>query len=211
MSIKVRIDPIDREVNLIIDELLSPAGRSKQFANGAAVFLAEADDINRQALGRVPKSKTYVDGHQGAPLIAVRPDGIIIREYDMLFDVVLFVADWLRRNSPINRKPDKRPGHPGFYQRSHTLFADGKEVMANGPLTVGQIPDASEYVFLSVAAYARRLENRYAIYEMGAAKAHSQFKNIARVSFGWRTPVATRNNKENRASRVPAIIVTMGR
>ncbi len=211
MAVKTRIESVQRDVQLLVDELLSPAARSRMFAEGAAQFLAEADETNRQAIGRIPRHKTFVDGRQGAPLASVRPNGVIVRDYDLVFDVLLFINEHLRTISPVGKGPDKRPGHPGFYRKSHVLFADGKEVMVNGPLTAGQIPDAAEWVFLSDAPYARRLEMRSAIYEMTAAKAHSQFKALARVSYGWRAPYATQTARQERAARVPAIIVTLGR
>jgi len=228
MAVKTRIVTVDRDVNLLIDNMLSPAGRSKIFAELAQGILTDADQTNRQVLGRIPKSKTYVDGREGAPLESVKPQGgVIVREYELVIDVLVFISDLLRTLSPVGKGPDKRPGHPGFYKASHLLFADGREVPLNAT-----IPDASEYVFLSSAPYARRIENRNTIYEMAAAKAAARFGNIARVRFGWQSPLlsyvrgganraeraAQRNQPAKqsakhieRATRVPAIIVTIGR
>lgn len=233
MGVKTRIQPINRDVQLFIDELLSPSARSKQFAAMAQDYLDDADNINSRALGHIPKNQTYVDGRQGAPITSVRPDGgVVVREYEMIFEVLLFISDTLHTLSPIGHGPDKRPGHPGFYRASHVLFADGEEVNFNGPMTIGQLPDASEYVFLSDAPYARRIEKRSTIYEMTAAKASSRFGNVANARFGWQSPllsyVSGGSNRVERAaqriqpakqsakhiersSRVPAIIVTIGR
>lgn len=214
--VKVRIDPIDRDVKLLIDEFLSPAGRSKQFALAAKELLTEADETNKRVLGRIPKSQTYVDGVEGAALASVKPNGgVIVREYELVIDVLLYVSEQLRAISPVGHGPDKRPGHPGFYRASHVLFADGKEVNFNGPMTVGQILPASEYVFLSDAPYARRVEKRSTPYEFTAAKASKRFGRIARVAFGWKAPISggfARGKRADRStSRVPAIIVTIGR
>lgn len=210
MGVRTKIDPIDRDVKLIVDELLSPAGRSKQFAEAAQEFLDDADNTNRQVLGRVPRHHTFVDGREGVALASVRPDGIIVREYELIFDVLVFISDILRTMSPVGRGPDKRPGHPGFFKASHLLFADGREVAVSET-----VPDATEYVFLSSAPYARRIEKRSTVYEMAAAKAAARFGNIARVSFGWRAPIAgkiARGKAGDRSTgRVPAIIVTIGR
>lgn len=227
MGVKTKIDPIDRDVKLIVDELLSPAGRSKQFAAAAQEFLDEADQTNRQVLGRIPKHHTWVDGREGVPLASVKPDGVIVREYELIFDVLVFISDILRTMSPVGRGPDKRPGHPGFFKASHLLFADGREVAVSET-----VPDATEYVFLSSALYARRIEKRSTVYEMAAAKAAARFGNIAKVRFGYRSPILSyvaggRNRAERaaqrnqpakqsakhleRATRVPAIIVTIGR
>jgi len=227
MGIRTKIDPIDRDVKLIIDELLSPAGRSKQFAEAAQEFLDDADNTNRQVLGRIPKSHTYVDGREGAPLESVKPDGVIVREYELIVDVLVFISDILRTLSPVGRGADRRPGHPGFFKASHLLFADGREVAVTE-----SVPDASEYVFLSAAPYARRIEKRSTVYEMAAAKAAARFGNIAKIRFGWQSPLLTyvrgganrveraaqRNQPAKqsakhieRATRVPAVIVTIGR
>lgn len=228
MGVRTKVDAVDRDVKLIIDELLSPAGRSRQFADAAQEMLDDADNTNRQVLGRVPRNKTWVDGREGTALETVKPSGgIIVREYELIFDVLVFISDILKKMSPVGRGPDKRPGHPGFYRASHLLFADGQEV----PLSAS-VPEASQYVFLSAAPYARRIEKRSTVYEMAAAKAAARFGNIAKVRFGWQSPLlsyvrgganraeraAQRNQPAKqsakhieRATRVPAIIVTIGR
>lgn len=218
---------LDRDARLIIDELLSPEAKSRQFAAGARELLADTDETNRTVLGRIPRSKTWVDGTEGAALETVRPDGIIVREYELVIDALLYIGAELERNSAVGTGSDKRPGHPGFFRKSHVLFADGQEVAMSAT-----IPDAGEYVFLSDAPYARRLERRYSLYESTAAKAGRRFGNIARISFGWRSPllsyVAGGSNRAERAAlrqqparqaamrmerstRLPAIIVNMGR
>jgi hypothetical protein len=182
MAVKVRIDPVDRDVKLLVDELLSPAARSRLFAEGAQQMLDEADQVNRSVLGRIPRSQTYVDGHEGAALASVKPSGgVIVREYELVIDVLVFILDMLRTISPIGRGPDKRAGHPGFYKASHALFADTVEVPLNGV-----IPEAREYLFISDAPYTRRVEKRHTIYEMTAAKAAQRFGNIAKVTFTYR-------------------------
>lgn len=220
--IKSRVEPIDRDVRLIIDEALSPAGQSKQFAIAAKQFLEEADDTNRQVLGRVPRSHTFVDGQDGAPITSVKPDGVIVREYELVIDLLVFIAEELRVISPFRS---------GKYQRSHTLFADGAEVPVGAV-----IPDAREYVFLSDVPYARKIEgtlgrgpqSRMAprgVYEITAVKANARFGNTARTRFSWRSPFVpyggapSRHRKRHGVwsgghewdTRAPAIIVTLGR
>lgn len=210
--VSLKVEPIDRDVALIIDRDLSPEARAKAFAADAQVFLDEADDTNRRVLGRIPPSHTWVDGRDGAPLSDVKPDGVIVREYELVDEVLLFIADELPRVSPVLS---------GRYRASHTLFADGTEVDIGAV-----IPPASEYVFLSDLPYARKIEgtggrppeSRQApkgVYEITAMKANAQFGNVARVSFAWRAPASgslltgSKGNKSD--GRVPAIIVTLGR
>lgn len=221
MALKIRVDPIDREVGLIIDELLTPDARRKQLADMARQFLAEADEANRQALGQVPKSKTFVDGSQGASLDSVRPDGTIVREYDLVLGVLQFIALELRSVSPVRS---------GRYQKSHTLFADSAEVPSDAP-----IPEANEYVFLSDVPYARKIEGQAGkkpqspmapkgVYEITAAKASKKYGNVAHIWFVWRSPILayggapSRHRKAGKTwkggrewqTRVPAILIRLG-
>jgi hypothetical protein len=210
MAVTAKFKSVDREVQLITDELLSPKARSQQFAGLAQQQLDQADSTNRQVLGRIPRSKTWVDGRQDAPLESVKPaGGIIVREYDLVIDALIFISEELKRESPIG-KADKRPGHPGLYKASHTLFADGTEV----EIGTG-IPEASQYVFLSAVPYARKVERWFVVYENTAAKAAARFGNIAKVYFSWRAPydgALVGGAKGNRSGgRYPAIIVSMGR
>lgn len=209
MAVTTKVQTIDRDVGLIIDELLSPAAQSRQFAELAQEELDETDNENRLVLGRVPPSQTWVDGREGARLETVKPDGIIVREYELVNDVLLFISAELQAESPIGKKPDKREGHPGLYRKSHTLFADGTEVDAGG-----DIPPAQEYVFLSDLPYARKVERWFDVYEATANKAAKRFGNVAKIYFDWRAPAAgalvTGKSAGKSGNRFPAIVVTMG-
>jgi len=206
MAVRTKVVSIDRDVRLIADELLSPAARQRQFADSAREILRDTDETNRQALGRIPRSATYVDGRLGADLASVKPNGAIVREYDLFVDVLIFIAAQLERDSPIAKRPDKRPGHPGYYKASHTLFADGTEVAVNQ-----QIPAAAQYVFLSDAPYSRKIEKWFAVYERVAGIASRRLGNVAKIYFGWRAPASGRlleGPKGNRSDgRFPAIII----
>jgi hypothetical protein len=210
MAVQTRVEPIDRDVRLIIDETLSPAARSRQFASNAGAFILEGDEINRRVLGRVPPRKTFVDGREGAPLESVRPDGVIVAEWELVSDVLVFIADQLRAISPVRS---------GRYQASHTLFADGTEVpVGNG------IPVANEYVFLSDTEYSIKIEGvpgrppqskqaPKGVYQITALKANGIYGNTAKVRFEWRKPfrggLVTGKAGNKSDGRVPAIIVTI--
>jgi hypothetical protein len=221
VAVRTRVEPLDRDVSLLIDELLSPQAQSKQFAAAAQVFLNEADETNLQVLGRVPRNKTFVDGREGAALSSVRPDGVIVREYELVIDLLVFIADELRAVSPHRS---------GRYQKSHTLFADGTEVPPGAV-----IPDANEYVFLSDAPYARKIEGAKGrapespmaprgVYQITALKANARYSNLAKIKFVWRSPfhpyggVSSKHWGKRGAfkggqeweTRVPAILVTLG-
>lgn len=210
VTTKVQTIEIDRDVGLIIDELLSPAAQSKQFAEMAQAALDDADNENRLVLGRVPPSQTWVDGREGAKLETVRPDGEIVREYELVNDVLLFISAELQAESPVAKRPDKREGHPGLYRASHTLFADGTEVDAGA-----EIPQAQEYVFLNALPYSRKVERWFSVYESTATKAARRFGNVAKIYLDWRAPAggALMGGKAagKSGNRFLAIIVNMGR
>jgi hypothetical protein len=214
MPVTVRVEPIDRDVRLIIDETLSPAARSKMFAADALAFIQEGDEINRRVLGRVPPRKVYVDGREGAPLDSVRPDGVIVAEWEILSDLIVWIGEQLVANSPRLS---------GRYAASHVLFADGEEV------PIGEeVPAADEYVFLNIQPYARKIEgdgtrspeSRQApegVYRLVAALAQreARFRGAGnvRVTFSFRTAVGPSiigGRRGNRSqARNPAIIVTV--
>jgi hypothetical protein len=181
--ISVKVEPFDRDVALIFDELLSPDARSAQLAAFALEQLEEAQAVNEQALGFVPEHETYVDRVQGAPLESVRPDGTIAFEFDLLEDVFVWISEALVRHSPWLT---------GRYTESHRFYADGVEVDPRAP-----VPAATEYVFLNVQPYARKIEKPRAqshqapdgVYESVAAMAGRRFGNIARIVFGYHVPI----------------------
>ncbi|MBN9022171.1 MAG: hypothetical protein J0H08_08780 [Rhizobiales bacterium] len=234
--VSTRVEPLDRDLAVIVDEELSPAAQTRALAAFARETLLEAQTTNRQALGRVPPHHTFVDGVEGASVDRVRPEGTIVYEFELVGDVLMFIFAELERVSPVLT---------GRYRGSHTLFADGIEVPIAGNSQV--IPPAKEYVFVSTLPYSRKIEgssrgkgrkplSRQAprgVYEITAVKAKARFGNVASVRFSFRAPIggavmpyvpvgrggrktgpkpgkAQRSaaNME-RASRYPAIVVTL--
>lgn len=210
MPVSVRVEAFDKDVSVIISDELSPAAASRAFAEFASEQISEADDVNRRVLGRIPPRRTFVDGRESSDLKSVRPDGVIVAEWELVSDALLFIAEELKKVSPVRS---------GRYQASHTLFADGTEIAVGA-----EIPQASEYVFLSAVIYARKIEGfpgrkpqspqaPKGVYEITALKANGIYGNQAKIRFGWRKPLAggliggREGNKSD--GRVPAIVVTM--
>jgi hypothetical protein len=185
MTLRIRVEPIDRDIKLAIDEMLSPQARSRILADYAQGTIAEGDDANLRVLGRKPPRQVWVDGRNGAQLKDVKPEGVIVAEWDLIVDVLLWIAQDLIDNSPVGRT-GSRDVHPGLYRRSHTLFADQNEI------PVGEIiPPAQEYVFMNLVPYARKIEQGESrqfehVYETTAKNARSRFGNIAKIGFTFR-------------------------
>lgn len=204
MAVRVRIARSAKTSQVVLDERLSFKTRQERAAAFARQEIAEADEINKRALGSVPPKTITVDGRNGAPLNSVNPDrGIIIAEWTMAGQVVEWIAQTLRDRSPVIS---------GRYKNHHILFADGSEVSsADDP------PAAHEYIFLNPVPYSRKIEigktkagrdfviqvpNR--IYERTATDAQRRFGNIAKIRFTYQSAVGGKNS----ADRVPAIVVT---
>lgn len=196
MAVRTRIDPIDRDIALILSEDLSPAAQSAALAAFAAEALAEAEAQNAAVLGRVPAHDTYVDGVATNQLEAVRPTGTIQFEFELLGEALIWIAEQLVQHAPFRS---------GRFTASFALFVDGEEVDIGQPPPVG-----SEFVFLNTQPYARKIERGQSpqapdgVFEAVAMMAARRFGNSAAITFGFRSPllsyVAGGANRAERAA-----------
>jgi hypothetical protein len=191
MAVTVRIEPIAKDIDVLVGDLKSDAA-SQLLADFAADEIEDAKKTNASVLGRVPPYKIFVDGQQGASLKSVRPNGVIVADFELVSDVLIWISQQLTQHSPVKS---------GRYKRSHTLFADGKHVEVVDQL----VPVAAEYIFINTVPYARKVERGSSsqapegVYQAVAALARARFGNIARTSYAFATlPGGERN---------PAIIV----
>lgn len=210
MPVSARIQTVGKDISVLVDDALSPKAQSKAIADFAREKLREAQQQNRRALGRVPEHDTFVDGRPEAPLEAVKPGGVIVFEFELVTDLLAWIADQLEKHSPRRT---------GAFAASHTLFADGVEVDPRKP------PSADEYVFLSSdsAGKARALEQGHSrqapngVYEVVATLAQRRFGNQASVHFSYRAaPGFSARGLTGRArgqvekdARTPAIVVAV--
>lgn len=218
MAISTRIAIVNRSAEAFFSEDLSPEGRSRELAAFALRNLTEAQETNRKALGGIPPHNTIVDGFKGRPEEAVRPDGVIVHEFEVINDMFAYIDLLLIKHSPVLK---------GDYRRSHVLYADGVEIDPSG----ANLPEAAEYVYMSALPYSRKIErglSRQApsgVYEVTAALANRRFGNLARAIFSYRSPLGgyvalggrrggKKASAEKRAAhnseaetRVPAIII----
>jgi len=174
----VRVQPIDADILVVVNDNLSPAAQSAALAAFARQTAKDADALNQKALGYLPPRKTFVDSVEGGSEDRVRPRGQVVYEYTLLLDVLAFIDQTLIEHSPVKS---------GRYSRSHELFADGNHVDPEG-----EIPPAAEYVFINAQPYARKVEKGESpqfpngVYEATAALAASRFGNMAKVAFEYR-------------------------
>lgn len=166
-----------KDITVFLNEALSPKAQSKALAEFAQQELKKAEEQDRRALGRVPSHTTTVDGRRDAPLESVKPNGLIVFEFELVGDLLRWIADQLETHSPRRT---------GAYAASHILLADGNVADPQNP------PLAQEYVFLSPLPYARPLERGHSrqapdgIYQAVALLAQRRFSNQVSVEFTYR-------------------------
>ncbi|MFC3071486.1 hypothetical protein [Shinella pollutisoli] len=213
---RVKVEPLSQWLDVTVSELLSPEARSKAVADFARAALRDAQETNRRSLGSEAPFEQFVDGRAGAALESVDPDrGRIVFEFELINDVLQWVLAAL-----IERSPRRS----GDYMRGHRLFADEREIAADG-----EIPPAAEYSFTNTVPYTRRLEigktksgrdflvsvpNR--IYERTAKDARARFGNVVQIRMTYRAviggaqvnaeklPVASRRARDRRGRFVAA-------
>lgn len=177
MAVRTRIDPIERDISVIVDGMLLPEAQSKALASFARYELAKAEMINKSALGIVPPHTSYVDGRQSDALETVRPDGVIVFEFELLNDIFAWIGKALVEASP--RKS-------GRYAESYLFLADGVIVQPGAA-----VPAAQEYSFVNSQPYSRKIERGLSnqapdgVFHVVAALASRRFGNIAKVMFGY--------------------------
>lgn len=178
MAVTTRITPISRSIELTMQRHLSPEARSARLAAYAKERLAEAQATNRQALGQVPPHDTYVDGRQGAAVESVKPEGVIVFDFELLDDLFAYIGEQLVIHAPVKS---------GDYQRSFAFFVDGVELEPGEP-----VPAFSEAVFLNTQPYSRKIERGLSdqapdgVFQAVATLAKKRFGNLASIRFSYR-------------------------
>jgi len=205
MKLQTRVQPIARDLELMMKDGLGDKARSAMLAAFAAETIEEASAQNKQVLGVVPPHEIFVDGREGAPLASVKPDGVIRAEYQLVNEALAWISTQLQLHSPVLS---------GRYAKSHELFADGVDT-ENPNLA----PPAEEYVFINIQPYARKIERGQSsqapdgVYQAVATLARRRFGNVAKIDFSYRTAIGGAiigGRKGDRASeRNPAIIVRL--
>lgn len=181
MALRVKVNPINVNYDLVLSKLLSPETQSRMFAEFAAKVIEDGKAQNARVLGRVPPYTVSVDGRLGAPLQSVKPGGVVFVEYELVFEALQWIGDMLRQFSPVKS---------GRYQSSHVMIADGN-VVPEGTIP----PVASKVVFVNTQPYARKIERGLSpqrpegVYQAVTKLASAKFSNVAKITFGYETPM----------------------
>lgn len=213
MVVKTTVERLDL-TDLLSD--LTPKAQSASVADFAKDRLAEAQSFQKRAGGRAAKFAVTVDGRTGASIDSVRPNGRIVIEFELVTELLAWIARALWERSPVGS---------GRYRSGHTLYADGRPIGAlSGGVLPGHLPDAREYSFSNVQPYAHKIEigrthsgraftihvpNR--VYERTASDAAARFPGLGKVVFAERAVVAgvlRRARKSPGETSYPTIVVT---
>lgn len=181
----VRLDPIEKDIALILGEELSPDAQVQQLRATAQQALAEGEAINKAALGYVPTHDTFIDGAQRTDLSGVKANSIVAFEFHLLLDVIQYVDEQLIIHSPVGSRA--KPAGTR-YNESHVWFADGVEF--TDPYNP---PPAEQYAVVNATPYARKIERGLSpqapdgVYEGVAILTKRRYGNVAYVGFGYRS------------------------
>lgn len=189
-----RVNPVARDIDLMIDEVMSPKEISARFAMVAGEMIEETREGNRLELGYYPDMEVYVDGREGAALTSVRPNGTISAVFDVVEGMLEWIGHELVQMSPVLT---------GEYARSHLLFVDGVERDPMAPMPM----DFQEAAFVNEQPYSRKIERGLSgqapdgVYEAIAAVAKKRFGNVAQIRYSFRSLTGEHTDRQ------PAIIV----
>lgn len=189
-----RIDPIFRDIEIAQIAGLSNEEKSAALAAFASEQIDEARQTNRRSSGADAPYEVIVDGRLGAALSSVRPDGVIVANFDLISTALEWIGEQLILESPRLT---------GRFMRSWILLADGREI------ELGQaIPPAEDYAFVNTQPYSRKIDAGLSsqapngVVDGIAAVAATRFGNMARVYSTFRELVGP-----DGPDRQPAIVV----
>ena len=124
-----------------------------------AAIVAAAKAANAEIMAREPRPSIvvrHVDGREGAPEEAVKPDGVIVYDYSRIDQIVAFAMKTLFDRSPVKT---------GNYRDNHTLMHNGEIVDAGrfagftirGDTLAGWKP-GDDVMIVNFVDYARVIE-----------------------------------------------------
>ncbi len=183
MAFTAKIQPIERDIEVILKQGLSPEEQGKVFAQFAREKIEEVKKDNARVLGHVPSYTVTVDGRIGASLDSAKVPGTIVVEFEIVTEALIWIDQQIEIHSPIKS---------GRFRKSNILLADG--VLIDVRQSVAQ--SAEEYVFINSQPYARKIESGKSsqapdgVYQAVATLAGTRFgANVAKITFGYRSLV----------------------
>lgn len=182
--------------------------KATQAATQAAIAAA-AVAANAKIMGTDPRPSLmvrHVDGAEGAPETAVRPDGVIVYDYSRLDTIAAAALDVLRALSPVRS---------GEYRDNHSLLLNGNPV----DKLAGWKP-GDEVTIINLVPYARiievgamkmRVPGTDHVYQQAQQIMEARSGDEAKFTFTFRNMDGGRvsaKRARNGVNRWPALIIT---
>lgn len=173
------------------------------------MLVATAKREHGRVMGTEPRPTSFtrfVDGKQGAPEDAVRPDGVIVYTYPRLTHVAQYAMEALFDLSPVLS---------GEYRVAHTLFLNGQAVenlrnykRGDDVVITNSVPYARK---IDLGVMTMRVPGTSRVYEQAVRLVNARYGNVAKVLFAWRGIVGgrvDRGRQGNKAdARYPAMLI----
>jgi len=145
-----------------------------------------------EIMGRDPRPINFVrhvDGRE-APEEAVRPDGVIVYDYNRLDLVAKDALRLLRENSPVGKAGDP---HPGLYRDSHRLFLNQRPVDSlkgwkpGDEISISNTVEYSRVIELNARGGSKfQVAGGGHVYEKTAQALRRTYRNTADIEFTFR-------------------------
>ena len=178
-----RLSAFRAQLDLAKSNLMGEARRRALIATAKQAF-AEADAVNRSALGREVDSVVIVDGRRGAAIESVKAGGTVTKLYAVHQAAIDFTWETLLRLSPIDTSPN---ADNIVYKDNHSLLVNGTEVEPGYEIQVDDV-----VTFVNLLPYARSIEHGHSkgqapngVYEVTSEIVRARFGNIVTVAFSY--------------------------
>lgn len=150
-----------------------------QVHDGLAEFAKQA---NAAVMNFDPKPAGFirtVDGTEGAPEEAVRPNGVIVYQYQRIETAVLAAMDVLRQLSPVAS---------GAYREAHTIYVNDAAQLTSLPTMTAE----DDIAIMNLEPYARKIEVGHMTMKVsGTNHVYQQAQQIIAGRFGNQVRVTT--------------------
>lgn len=148
-----------QQVRVFLDSAMSPQQRSARLAEVAKEGVAKLIQERRAS----PRYRRFVDGREGVPEEAVRPDGRIAYQFQYMAEIIVFALEFMRARGPGG--PARTPVTSRNYDRqawrdSFILGLDGKFVPMQR-FNPGKMGPVSEVIITNSRPYHRKAEIQY--------------------------------------------------
>lgn len=191
-------------------------GTQEQIQQGLVAFARQEHSKVMTAVPIPLAFSQIVDGQLNAPLEKIKWNGFVLFRYPRHDLIARFAVETLKQLSPVGLPSDKRPGHPGLYRDSHTMFINGVQATDFSGWEEGQ-----EIIVASFLPYSRvierglmkmRVPGTSMVYQQAESIVKRKYGNLANIRYTFRGFVggtlATGTAHGKSDNRYPALVIS---